>query len=313
MKILLVGANGQLGTELNDYFKRKHNVIGLDIPDIDITLLENMMHIFEAFKPDIAINSAAYADVDGCEKDHDKAFLVNSLGARNLAIAAEKVGAKLVHISTDYVFDGNKNEPYKEYDKTNPINVYGISKLEGENFVRNISRKHFILRIAWLYGINGKNFIKMFLSLLRSNNEIKVVSDQFGTPTSALNIARQIEVLINTEQYGTYHCTCNGGCSWFEYALEILKNLDYEIISRSEENISLVSNKERVEKVSIIPVPMTHFSRPAKRPRYSVLDNYYLRIQGLDLMLDWRDALREFIISLIREGDIYESLGIGGG
>lgn len=312
MKILVLGAYGQLGRELKCYFEKSHEVIGADLPEINITVLNDLIKFISDIKPEIVINTAANADVDGCEKHPENAYLVNSIGARNVAIAAERVKAKLIHISTDYVFDGKKTEPYKEYDPPNPINIYGLSKLEGEKFVRNFSKKHFILRIAWLYSSYGKNFIKTFLSLLKTRREIELVSDQFGTPTSALNIARQIEVLIDTEQYGTYHATCNGGCSWLEYGLEILNNLEYEIVPESGEKIFRAFKKDNSEIILIKPVSMVHFTRPAKRPAYSVLDNYYLRIQGIDLMLDWKDALREFINDLIKKGEIYESLGISG-
>jgi len=310
MKILVFGSAGQLGTELVNHFKLRNEVIGVDLPEVDITRISDVISVSDNIKPDVIINAAAYTDVDGCELNPDKAFLVNAIGARNIAIAANIINSKLIHISTDYVFDGEKIEFYREYDAPNPINIYGLSKLQGEDLIRNHTEKFMILRIAWLYGRQGKNFIKTVLNLLKSKNEINIVDDQWGTPTSAFHIVRQIDAIIDSDLYGTYNCTCQGGCTWLEYSLEILNILGFEILRKSDKVIELESKKSPKKRVLIKPISMSEFARPARRPKYCILDNYYLRLQGVDLMPSWQDALREFFSQLEKGGDIYESLGI---
>ncbi|MEM0499383.1 MAG: dTDP-4-dehydrorhamnose reductase [Methanothrix sp.] len=275
MRILIFGAEGQLGSELRRVLGAHHDLVPLSHREADITDLNRLMILTERINPDVVINSAAYTDVDGCESDRDKAFLVNAIGARNAAIAARRAKARIVHISTDYVFDGGKDGAYAEYDLPNPINVYGWSKLLGERMVAEQNPDSFILRVAWLYGPEGRNFVKTMISLSKSNDEIRVVNDQRGTPTFAGDVAEQIDMLIGTDSYGLYHCTSQGSCTWYEFAVEIFRLIGADI--------------------RVVPVSSSEFPRPARRPRNSVLDNLLLRVQGMDIMPHWRDSLRDHI------------------
>jgi len=274
MRILVLGAAGQLGSELCNRFK-DHDLIPCTHEDVDITRLERVLEVAMRHRPEVLINAAAYTDVDGCETNRDVAFLVNAIGARNAAIAARKCGSRLFHISTDYVFDGKKDGPYVEYDPPNPLNVYGWSKLLGERMVMEQNPCSFILRVAWLYGPRGRNFVKTMLALARERDEIRVVNDQRGTPTFVGDVANQIKHMIDTEIYGIYHCTSQGSCTWYEFAVEIFRLLDMD--------------------VKVVPVNSSEFPRPARRPVNSVLDNMLLRIQGMDRMPHWRESLRNHI------------------
>lgn len=310
MKIVIFGVSGQLGSALQNELSQFHEVLGFTHADADITDLDKTKKLVRMYKPEVVINAAAFTDVDGCELDPDRAFQVNALGPRNLAICCEEVEAKLVHISTDYVFDGRKLSPYREYDQPNPINIYGLSKLWGEIFLKEQSRYFFILRVAWLYGENGRNFLKTMLSLATVKSELQVVNDQWGTPTCVDDVARQIQVLIKTELFGTYHCTAQGACTWFEYALEIFKNLGYELSEGPGGVYKLRPLESNGKPLCIRPISSEEFPRPAKRPRFTVLDNYFLRLHGLDVMPDWKEALNKFFERLTAKGGIYESLGL---
>ncbi|ABK14741.1 dTDP-4-dehydrorhamnose reductase [Methanothrix thermoacetophila] len=274
MRILIFGAEGQLGTELCRVLGH-HDLAPFSHIEADVADLGAVLRQTERIRPDVIINSAAYTDVDGCESARDKAVLVNAIGARNAAIAARRAGAKFVHISTDYVFDGKKDGPYVEYDPPNPLNVYGWSKLLGERMVLEQNPDSFILRVAWLYGPAGRNFVKTMLSLARARDELRVVNDQRGTPTFAGDVANQIDLLIETESYGLYHCTSQGECTWYEFAVEIFRLLGMDL--------------------RVVPVSTSEFPRPARRPANSVLDNLLLRVQGMDIMPHWRDSLRDHI------------------
>ena len=267
-KILITGCNGQLGRALNkEYAKDDVEFINTDVAQgegilsLDITNVEEVIHCAEKTKPDVIINCAAHTNVDACETQWDLAYQINAVGARNLSIAAAKTDAKLIHVSTDYVFPGTSPKPLTEFDATGPISAYGKTKLEGENFVKEFAPKHFILRTAWLYG-DGKNFVKTMLKLSESHDTITVVSDQYGSPTSAAELAKMIHFLEPTENYGTYHATCEGQCSWADFAVEIFKR----------------AGKDTVVKY----VTTEEYNSPAKRPAYSVLDNYMLRLTAKD-------------------------------
>jgi dTDP-4-dehydrorhamnose reductase len=275
IKILLVGSEGQLGLELQKQLQNKSfKYISLDLPGFDITELDSVIEKISNEKPDIIINSAAYTDVDGCENNRDTAFKVNALGAKNLAIAAEKVSAKLVHVSTDYIFNGFGNSPYKEFDLSDPKTVYGQSKLLGENFVQCFSSRFYILRTAWLYG-EGSNFVKTMLKLAEENEELNVVNDQLGSPTSTVDLAKTIIDLMKTEHYGLYHATCEGQCSWYDFAKKIfeIKNID----------------------IKVNPVSSDQFKRDAERPKYSVLDNYMLKLIDKNNFRYWEESLKEYL------------------
>ena len=226
-KILITGCNGQLGRALRKEYADEDvefintDVAGEDVIPLDITSVEEVLSLMEKEKPDVVINCAAHTNVDACETQWDLAYQINAIGPRNLAIACEKTGAKLIHVSTDYVFPGTCPKPLTEFDMPGPISAYGKTKYEGELFVKEFSRRHFILRTAWLYG-EGKNFVKTMLKLAENHEEITVVSDQFGSPTSAVELAKMIHFLEPTENYGTYHATCEGQCSWADFAVESL-------------------------------------------------------------------------------------------
>jgi len=288
-RILITGAKGQLGKALTLLLKDKKpyellltghtpsedgSVAKLDIADE--TAVNNTI---KRVKPDIIINCATMTAVDLCESEQENAYRVNSQGAKYLAQAAAQIDAKLIQVSTDYVFDGKKKEPYIESDATNPLNVYGTTKLQGELFVLEHCKKSMIVRTAWLYG-EGKNFVKTMLRLADSGNKIRVVADQFGTPTSTIELAKTIIYLMETEAYGIYHATCEGSCSWYEFA----------------EMIFQVAGKD----VKVEAITTAEYKTPAQRPLYSVLDNKALRERHGYYMKDWKvaftDYMQEFFI-----------------
>ncbi len=272
MKIIITGSKGQLGLELQNQFK-EHCLLAIDINDCDICNFQQVKKIFLDFKPDIIIHCAAYTKVDQAEKEKDICMKINGLGARNIAINAEEINAKLIYISTDYVFDGKKNSPYFEWDKPNPISVYGLSKYWGEQMVQKFSSRYFIVRTAWLYSQSGDNFVKTIHRLAKEKDEISIVSDQIGSPTSTTELSKAIQSLINTELYGIYHTSCRGECSWYDFAQEIIK------LSRL--------------KVKINSIPTKDFPLPARRPEYSYLENFMLKSQNLYIMPTWQDAIKK--------------------
>jgi dTDP-4-dehydrorhamnose reductase len=216
--------------------------------------------------------------VDGCETNKELAFSVNAYGAKNLAEACENIGSKIVHISTDYVFNGEGTIPFKESDEYSPQSIYGVSKAMGDNFVKEHSSKYFIIRPSWVYGYNGKNFVYTILKTAKEKGNIKVVNDQKGTPTSTVDLARVIINLVDNKNYGIFHCTCKGECTWYDFAKEIfrLKGIDIEVE----------------------PCTTEEFPRPAKRPAYSVLRNYMLELTTGDITRPWPEALEEYLKTL---------------
>jgi dTDP-4-dehydrorhamnose reductase len=229
-------------------------------------------------RPDVIINCAAHTNVDACEKQWDLAYRINAIGPRNLSIAANEIGAKMIHVSTDYVFAGNGDRPYTEFDEPAPLSAYGKTKLEGERFVEKFAGRYFIFRTAWLYG-DGKNFVKTMLGLSENHDEVSVVCDQLGSPTSATELARAIHHYEPMSQYGTYHATCEGDTNWADFAEEI-----YRIMGRSTK-VNHVTSEEyaRMNPAS------------AKRPAYSILDNYMMRLADGYKMADWHDALDVYL------------------
>lgn len=282
-KVLLIGRSGQLGYEIGKLIEENNNfyLSFINSKDLDITDKKNVLKNITELNPQIIINCAAYTNVDKAEEDYEKAFQVNALGPRNLAIAAEAVGAKLIHISTDYVFDGNgvivngEKAPYREYDIPNPINVYGRTKLLGEAYVREFCSKYFIIRTSWLYGENGNNFVKTIIKTAREKGKLQVVNDQIGNPTNAEDLAEHIYKIAFTDEYGIYHCTGNGICSWYDFACKIVQYAGINC------DIEPVSSEKYVTK--------------AKRPSYSCLDNMMLRNTSGDTMRNWEEALCDFI------------------
>jgi len=283
MKVLVTGANGQLGTDLCEVL-RDYELIPLTHKDIEISDMDSVRQAFNKNKPDIIVNTAAYVRVDDCEDEKEKAVQVNGLGARNVAVVAQKLGARLVHLSTDYVFGGEaetRTTPYTEFDTPVPLSVYGKSKLTGENLVRHFCLRHFIVRASALFGIAGSsgkggNFIETMLRLAKESEELKVVNDQVFSPTYTWDLARKISQLINTEYYGIFHVTNRGACSWYNFTTEILKLVDI--------------------KTPVVPITSDQYPQKARRPRYSVLDNYHLRLLGMADMRPWQQALRDYLV-----------------
>lgn len=274
MKILVTGANGQLGREIARQ-GIEHELVLTDFDTLDITNESAVVAYFRDVKPDAVIHCAAYTNVDGAETDMDGAFRVNVIGAQNMAAGCLETGARMVYVSTDYVFDGESKEPYREFDFVNPQSVYGHTKQQGEQIVRQILGRHYIVRTAWLYG-DGNNFVRTMLKLAETNDTLRVVHDQVGTPTSTVDLATVIFKLLASDAYGTYHATCQGQCSWYEFATEIFRQAGKD--------------------VKVIPVTTAEFPRLAKRPMHSVLDNYMLRMTVGDPMGTWQDALEEYIL-----------------
>lgn len=270
--ILVVGANGMLGHDLMEVLPGE--VRGIDLPDIDITSPESVQKILYSLKPRVVVNCAAYTDVDGCETNREIAMQVNGEGPAFLAMTCREIGAKLVQVSTDYVFDGGKGSPYLEDDSTGPLGVYGDSKLAGEMNARFVP-DHLIVRTQWLYGLHGKNFVETMLRLAAEKDELSVVDDQIGSPTWTVDLARAISVLIDKGCSGTYHAANSGYCSWNEFAGAIF----------AESGLT----------VRVNPLSTEQLGRPARRPLYSTLDCGKLaRDAGFQLRA-WRDALKQYL------------------
>lgn len=288
MNILVTGAKGQLGTEIRKCIERGYTELGVpavlkgkinaeyvDIDTVDISDLGALRALFEKCKFDAVINCAAFTNVNACETERETAFKANALGPRNLAIVCEENGAKLIHVSTDYVFAGDASKPYTEWDVTNPQSAYGSSKLLGEEYVKEFCSKYFIVRTAWLYGYYGKNFVKTMMNIARERGACKVVCDQRGNPTNACDLAHHLLKLLDSEQYGIYHGTGNGECSWFEFTQKIVELAGID--------------------ATVSPCTTEEFPTPTKRPAYSSLDNMMFKCTVGDEFRDWQDALKCFM------------------
>ncbi|MDO5576126.1 MAG: dTDP-4-dehydrorhamnose reductase [Fibrobacter sp.] len=279
-KILIIGSNGQLGSDMVEQSRISgYEVVGYDFPEIDITSKAKTVSIVTNVQPDIIINCSAFTAVDDCEKKTKEAFAVNATGPQNLAFAAQETDSLLVHISTDYVFDGEKDGAYTENDTPNPKTVYGKSKLEGEQAIESIWFKNQIFRIAWLYGTKGNNFVKAIRNVAaaksKQNETLKVVSDQFGTPTYTVEVCRQVLNTITRPLYGVFHSTCEGSCSWYDFA-------------------SAIVNAANI-RIDLKPCTTEEFPRPAPRPHNSILENSRLKEYKLNIMSSWEDAFRKFL------------------
>lgn len=278
-KVIVTGANGQLGRAINQLYvgNTEYELINTDVGELDITDIDKVMEFVRGIRPYAIINCAAYTAVEACENEEDLAFRINAIGPRNLSIAATETGARLMHISTDYVFDGNGRRPYLETDPVGPQGAYGRTKLSGENFVKEFSYKHYIVRTAWLYG-DGKNFVKTMLRLSETNDKVRVVKDQVGSPTSAAELAKAVAYLLPTENYGLFHGTCEGDCSWAQFTEEIFR---------------LAGKSTIVE-----PITSEEYGAAVKRPAYSILENYMLKMTTDFMFSDWHDAIAEYIKTL---------------
>lgn len=280
--VVIIGSRGQLGSDLMRLWKaHTGNVsVGINHSEIEVSDIDNLRMKLTPMQPGLVVNTSAYHKVDQLETNPGKAFAVNALGAKNLAVVCKELDAVLIHLSTDYVFGGGKSSPYLESDPVSPLNTYGISKVAGEMYVRSLWKKHFIVRSSGLYGIagpsgKGTNFVELMLRLANAGKPIKVVNDQVLTPTPTHLLARQLAALSMTDAFGTYHATCQGQCSWYEFAAAIFKF----------SNIS----------PDLSPQTTAQSGATATRPAYSVLDNANLRSLGLDQMPEWKAGLKEYL------------------
>jgi len=275
MKILILGSEGQLGYEFKNYLEKIENVYSFSHKEVDILDIKKLDNILKEVRPDIVINCVAYTKVDKCEDETDLAFLINSIGAKNISYLSYKYNSKIIYFSTDYIFDGEKKSPYNEFDKPNPLSIYGRSKLFGEKYTKEFNPNHLIIRISWLYGIKGDNFVKTIIKLSKINNILRIVNDQMGSPTYTLDVVKQTYELIKRDYIGLIHSANIGETSWFNFANLINKKLKLNI--------------------KIIPIKTEEYNAKAKRPKYSVLENYILKIENLNIMRNWEVAFNEFI------------------
>jgi len=281
MKVLIIGSNGQLGRQMQDKLAACNvQYDARDLPDIDITDPASIEKSISAAAYSSVINCAAYTNVDGAETDEETAYRINAQGPKNIAVVCSRHDIELFHVSTDYVFSGEgisekgQLRPYIESDACKPDTAYGRTKLAGEQFVQDTHNKSYILRTAWLYG-DGGNFIKTMLGLAKTHERLTVVNDQFGSPTSTVDLAEAIFALMGSGHYGTYHATCEGVCTWYDFAKKIfeLKGID----------------------IAVAPVSSDAYPRPAKRPKWSVLENTQLKKHGIHVFRHWEQALKQYL------------------
>lgn len=289
-KIIVTGCNGQLGRALNQIYQgnAEYQLINTDVCDgdgitkLDITNVEAVIKMAKEEKPYAIVNCAAYTNVDKCETDIDLAYRINAIGPRNLSIAASETGAKMVQVSTDYVFPGNLDKALTEFDTPAPISMYGKTKFAGENFTKEFSQKHYIIRTAWLYG-DGKNFVKTMLGLAEKNDSINVVKDQMGSPTSAIELAKAIQHLIPTDNYGLFHGTCEGSCAWSDFATEIFR------LAGKKTKVHPITSQEYKEL----------FPNSANRPAFSILENYMFKQTTSFQFAEWHEAIAQYMKELM--------------
>ncbi len=277
MRVLILGGRGMLGRDLVPIVSAKNQVLGRDIDDFDIADQERVLQELIALHPQVVINAAGYTDVDGSESRKELAFSVNAEGARNIARGCATIGAKMIHLSTDYVFDGFSRVPYREEDPPHPLNVYGSSKLQGERYIQEILENYLIIRTEWLYGRHGKNFVDTIVGKAMQQKELRVVDDQQGAPTFTKDLSLAIDRLIEIEARGILHITNSGSCTWFQFARQILHE----------------KNSDRA--VQIIPISSTELARLARRPAYSLMNcQKYEQLTG-SKMRPWQEALKEYL------------------
>ncbi len=283
MKVAVVGANGQLGSDVVDLFRQNnHDVAALTHADIEIKDLESVQSNLAKEQPEVVINTAAYHNVEKCETELHNAFAGNALGAKNMAEASANQGFYLIHISTDYVFDGGKRSPYVETDLPLPLNAYANTKLAGDYFVRAIASNSLVMRTCGLYGKNpcrakgGNNFVELMLKLAQTRDEVRVVENEVLTPTSTREVANQILALSQNPVYGLCHATAEGYCSWFEFAKAIFDIMNWDI------NLNVAAPEE--------------FPSPVNRPEYSVLENNFLKEKGINQFRHWQEGLSDYLL-----------------
>jgi dTDP-4-dehydrorhamnose reductase len=281
VRVLVTGACGMLGTLVCEGLaKEHHDIIPTDVLGgcemLDISDTNAVFAVINREKPEMVVHCAAMTDVDGCEREPDRAFKINAVGTWNLACACASIGCAIVYVCTDYVFDGEKGEPYTEFDSVNPISAYGASKLGGEAAVREVCPKHYVVRTSWVFAPHGKNFPLSILKAAQTNRQLRIVADQVGCPTYAKDLAQFLISLAGSPLYGVYHYTNAGSCSWYEFAKEILK-------------------KASMTDVEVIPIKSEDWPTPTKRPKYSVLRHYRMELLGRDNARPWQDAVAEFV------------------
>nr|WP_263324828.1 dTDP-4-dehydrorhamnose reductase [Neobacillus sp. Marseille-Q6967] len=276
MRVVVTGAAGQLGQDvLKELSRKNHEAFGADRTQLDITNESNVQAYINDVKPDVILHCAAYTNVDAGEENEDIAYQVNAVGTENLAKAAKQVGAKVLCVSTDYVFDGTGSEPYEVDAPTKPLGAYGRTKLAGEQLLQENLEQFFIVRTAWVFGVHGNNFVKTMLRLGEERGVVGVVHDQVGSPTYTVDLAKFMVELMETNKYGIYHATNSGVCSWYEFAVEIFKQAGLN--------------------VKVNPLTTEQFPRPAARPKYSVLSKKKIEEQGLTPLRDWKAALSAYL------------------
>jgi dTDP-4-dehydrorhamnose reductase len=282
MKVVIIGGNGQLGRDVGSAFADEgHAVTNLTHQEIEVSSLASVREALGALRPELVVNASAFHHVEKCEADPALAFAVNGIGTRNLGQITEETGAALMHVSTDYVFDGRKNAPYTEEDAPAPLNVYGNTKLSGELFARSTNPRHFVVRTSAIYGENpcrakgGLNFVELMLKLSKERKELRVVDDEFVSPTPTAQLARQLVVLSRSSDYGLYHATSEGSCSWFEFAATIFE---------------LTNTHIRLE-----PARPGEFPAKVPRPKYSVLENQALKSKALNVFTHWKQGLENYL------------------
>jgi len=293
VKILLLGHKGMLGNDLFKTLSLRHEIIGMDKDEIDIVLAEECSKAVAETKPDIVVNAAAFTNVDACETQKEECFAVNAEAVKNICSACHGKNIKIIHFSTDYVFDGKNDKPYKEDDACNPINVYGASKLAGERYLQTLADDYLLIRTSWLYGVHGKNFVRTILEKAEAKyfvhdtmtksgarqthpSTISVVDDQIGSPTYTKDLAAAVDLLISKNQRGIIHITNRGHCSWYEFAVRILKEAG-------------------MDDVEVRPIKTSQLPRPALRPAYSVLSmQKFITLTGKTPQ-PWQLALQDYL------------------
>lgn len=281
MKVLVTGVKGQLGYDVvNELEKRGMEAVGVDIEEMDITDVQSVARVMKEAAPDAVIHCAAYTAVDAAEEQEEICRRVNAEGTRNIAGICRELDIKMLYLSTDYVFDGQGTRPWEPEDERQPLNVYGQTKYEGELAVQELLEKYFIVRIAWVFGVNGKNFIKTMLRLAETNKRITVVNDQYGSPTYTYDLAKLLVDMIQTEKYGIYHATNEGICTWYEFACEIFKQAGAD--------------------VEVVPVTAAEYQAKAKRPENSRMNKEKLTENGFDRLPPWQDALKRYLEAIGR-------------
>lgn len=282
MKVLVTGVKGQLGYDVvNELVKRGHTAVGTDVEEMDITDAAKVREVLLSESPDAVIHCAAYTAVDAAEENVELCRKINAEGTENIAKVCQELDCKLLYVSTDYVFNGEGERPWEPYDEREPLNVYGQTKYEGELAVEKYVKKSFIVRIAWVFGVNGKNFIKTMLRLGKDHDELTVVADQIGSPTYTYDLAKLLVDMIESDKYGRYHATNEGLCSWYDFAVEIFRQAGMDVHVR--------------------PVTSAEYPAKAKRPHNSRMDKSRLDLNGFERLPHWKDALSRYLDIITKE------------